>query len=293
MYSAEVFFDYGAFHAERKFDMAKHSSIGCGGTAEIVFYPTTVTELTALLKKLEKDGVPYYVLGNMTNVLPSDNGTERAIVRLRKLNGVVCESGAFAYAGASSKDLLNACKAAGLGGAEFLYGIPCTLGGATFMNAGAGERYIAEIIENVLVYRKGEIKTLSARECEYSYKKSVFMENGDVIIGCLLRLKKTDAETIAKNVDFYADRRRHLPKGKSMGCTFKNPQGACAGDLIERCGLKGLKIGGASISKAHANFIINEGGATARDVRALIEKMKAAVRIKFGIELQEEIRYLD
>lgn len=293
MYTAKKIFDYESFHAERGFDMAKHSSIGCGGMADIVFCPTSVAELVALLSKLEKDGVPYHVLGNMTNVLPSDSGTERAIVRLRKINGVVCEKGAFAYAGANSRDFLNACKAAGLGGAEFLYGIPCTLGGATFMNAGAGERYINEIIESVLVYRKGETKMLSVKECGYSYKKSVFMENGDVIIGCLLRVKKTDAETIAKNVQFYADRRRHLPKGRSMGCTFKNPQGAFAGDLIERCGLKGLKIGGACISKQHANFIINEGSATARDVRALIEKMKGAVRIKFGIELQEEIRYLD
>ena len=293
MYTTKKYFDYEAFHAECGFDLAKHSSIGCGGMADIVFYPTSIAELTELLKKLEKDGIPYYVLGNMSNVLPSDSGTARAIVRLRKINGVVCEKGAFAYAGASSKDLLNACKTAGLGGAEFLYGIPCTIGGAVFMNAGAGERYIAEIIENVLVYRKGEIKTLSVKECGYSYKKSVFMENGDVIIGCLLRLEKTDAETIAKNVQLYAERRRHLPKGRSMGCTFKNPQGAFAGDLIEKCGLKGLKIGGTYISKQHANFIINEGGATAQDVRALIEKMKGAVRIKFGIELQEEIRYLD
>ena len=293
MYSAEVFFDYGAFHAERKFDMAKHSSIGCGGMADIVFYPTSIAELTELLKKLEKDGIPYYVLGNMSNVLPSDSGTARAIVRLRKLNGVVCADGAFAYAGATAAELLRACKRSGLGGAEFLHGIPCTLGGAAFMNAGAGERYIAEILENVLVYRNGETKTLPVKECGYSYKKSIFMENGDVIIGCSLRLQKTDAESIERNVEFYAERRRHLPKGKSMGCTFKNPQGAYAGDLIERCGLKGFKIGGASISKTHANFIINEGGATARDVRALIEKMKGAVRIKFGIELQEEIRYLD
>ena len=293
MYSAEKFFDYGAFHAERGFDMAKHSSIGCGGVADIVFYPTTVTELVALLKKLDGDGVPYHVLGNMTNVLPSDSPTNRAIVRLSKLNDVICDDGVFAYAGASSRALINACKRAGLGGAEFLYGIPCTIGGALFMNAGAGGRYIAEIVKSVLVYRKGERKTLSVQECGYSYKKSVFMENGDVIIGGLFRLENTEIERIEKDLQAFANRRKHLPKGKSMGCTFKNPQGAYAGDLIERCGLKGLKIGGARISTAHANFIINEGGATAQDVRGLIEKMKGAVQIKFGIELQEEIRYLD
>ena len=293
MYTAEFFFDYGAFHAERKFDMSKHSSIGCGGTAEIAFQPTSVAELTALLYKLETDGVPYHVLGNMTNVLPNDMGTGRAVVRLRKLNGVICAGGAFAYAGATPAEILRECKRLGLSGAEFLYGIPCTLGGAAFMNAGAGERYLQEIVQNVLVYRKGETKMLPVQECGYSYKKSIFMENGDVIIGCSLRLEKTDAESIEKKIAFYAERRKHLPTGKSMGCTFKNPQGAYAGDLIERCGLKGFKLGGARISKIHANFIINEGDATARDVRALIEKIKVAVRIKFGIELQEEIRYLD
>lgn len=291
--SVDKFFDYGAFSAERGFDMAKHSSIGCGGLAQIVFYPSTVAELTALLSKLKKDGIPYHVLGNMTNVLPPDSGTERAIVRLRRLNGVACADGAFAYAGATAGELLRACKRSGLSGAEFLHGIPCTLGGALFMNAGAGERYIAEIVESVLVYRNGETKVLSLKECGYSYKKSVFMENDDVLIGCALRLNKTDEVHIERELAFYSGRRKHLPTGRSMGCTFKNPQGASAGDLIERCGLKGFRIGGAKISEIHANFIINEGGATVRDIRALIEKMKDAVRTKFGVELQEEIRYLD
>ena len=284
---------YTAFTSERNFDLAKHSSIGCGGRAEIVFYPKSVAELTALLNKLQADGIAYRVIGNMTNLLPLDGGTQRALVHLKYLNGVFCNNGIFAYAGATSGSFLRACKAANLSGGEFLYGIPCTMGGALYMNAGAGGKYLAEIVESVLVYRKGESRLLTLAECEYAYKSSVFMRNGDVIIGASFRLKPSNGDEIARESARYAQRRAHLPRGKSMGCVFKNPSGVFAGDLIERCGLKGYKIGGAVISEQHANFIINDSGATAKDVCALIEKIKDVVRKQFGIDLQEEIEYLD
>ena len=245
------------------------------------------------MKKFKQDGVSYYVLGNMSNVLPSDAGTERAIVRLRKLNGIFCSNGVFAYAGASSAAFLRACKNAGVSGGEFLYGIPCTIGGALYMNAGANGKYISEIVESVLVCRDGELRLLSLSECNYAYKQSVFMENQDVIVGGSFRLEKASSDEIERKIGYYAQKRAHLPKGKSMGCTFKNPVGAYAGDLIERCGLKGFQIGGAKISETHANFILNENNATSKDVREIIEKIKASVKEKFGVELQEEIRYLD
>lgn len=283
---------YAEFTSEKPFDLARHSTIGCGGSAEIAFCPRSVAELTALLQTLQKDGLEYCVLGNMSNVLPPDEGLQKPVIRMKNLNSIMITDGAFAYAGATSGTLLHALKRERKSGAEFLYGVPCTLGGALFMNAGAAGKYIDEIVESVFVYRNGETKWLGVKDCEYSYKKSVFMENGDVIIGASLKVHKATDEEIASQENYYAARRAHLPKGRSMGCVFKNPEGAFAGDLIERSGLKGLRIGGAKVSEQHANFIINDGNATAGDIKALISLIKNAVKTQYGVMLKEEIRYL-
>ncbi|MFR1554454.1 MAG: UDP-N-acetylenolpyruvoylglucosamine reductase, partial [Coriobacteriales bacterium] len=130
-------------------------------------------------------------------------------------------------------------------------------------------------------------------ECEYSYKHSVFMRDGSVILGASFVLEDADGETVAKKRAEYLEKRRRLPAGRSMGCTFKNPPAETAGKLIEGAGLKGLRVGGAVISTEHANFIINEGGATSADVRALINLIKNAVFARYGVELEEEIRYIE
>lgn len=287
-----TFKDYRDFTSETPFAFSRHSSIGCGGSAKIAFYPRSVAETTALFQKLERDKIPYFVVGNMTNILPADEGTDKAIVCMKSLNGVSVSDSAFVYAGATSGALLSACKRANKSGAEFLSGVPCTLGGALYMNAGAGGAYISEIVESVLVYAGGETRMLSVKDCGYSYKKSAFMENGGVILGASLRLEAADAATIEAREQYYKDRRKHLPKGRSMGCVFKNPEGGFAGDLIERSGLKGLRVGDAKVSEEHANFIINDGNATARDIRALISLIKNAVWSQYGVRLEEEIRYL-
>lgn len=288
------FQDYGAYTKEEQFSFAKNSSIGCGGVAEICFYPQSVAELTSLISQLKKDGVRYYILGNLTNVLPPDDERDFAIIRTKNLNGIaVSGNGAFVYAGANASALLAVCRREGFGGAEFLNGIPCTLGGALYMNAGAGGKYIAEIVENVLVLRDGKTRLLSVADCGYAYKRSVFMENDDVILGGLLRLTKTTADEIERQELFYADRRKHLPKGKSMGCVFKNPSGVFAGALIEKSGLKGMRIGGAKVSEEHANFIINDRYATAGQIRSLITLVKNGVFAQYGVRLEEEIRYLE
>ena len=288
-----LFEKYGTFTQEKPFSFAKNSTIGCGGEAKIAFAPKSVAEFTALLAQLDGDGIPYYVLGNLSNVLPSDECTERAVVLTKGLNGVAfIDGGAFVYAGATVGSFLGGCKRNGKSGAEYLVGIPCTIGGAVFMNAGAAERYICENVESVLVYRKGDKRIIPAKECGFSYKKSAFMENGDVIIGCSLRLHSATEEEIVANERYYLDKRKHLPKGRSMGCVFKNPKGGFAGDLIERSGLKGLRIGGAKISEEHANFIINDRNATSKEIYELITVAKNAVKMQYGVTLEEEIRYL-
>ena len=158
------------------------------------------------------------------------------------------------------------------------------------MNAGVSGQYVADVVESVLVYRNGESRLLSKAECGYAYKKSVFMQNGDVIVGAALSLAKADEREIIERESYYEKRRAHLPKGRSMGCVFKNPEGAYAGDLIEKSGLKGLRVGGAFVSKEHANFIINDGSCSAQDIETLIAIIKNAVLAQYGIALEEEIR---
>lgn len=283
---------YETFSHKTDFSMSKHSTVGCGGNARTVFYPQSVAEAKALLSKLEGDKIPYYVIGNMSNVLPPDEGTETPLVCTANLNGVTVGEGAFVYAGVKSGALLSICKRNQKSGVEFLYGIPCTLGGALFMNAGAGGTYIDEIVESVLVYHKGETKLVSRKDCGYSYKHSVFMKNGAVILGAALKLTDATDEEIEKKESFFKARRAHLPKGKSMGCVFKNPDGFSAGDLIERSGLKGLRMGGAYVSNEHANFIINDKNATEKDIKTLIMLIKNAVLAQYAIWLEEEIRYI-
>ena len=294
MYKKDLFCGYGEYRSETPFDFSKHSSIGCGGSSIIGFFPNSVEELVSLISRLQSEGFSYRVVGNMTNVLPTDRQTETVVVCTKDLNDVhACKSGVYALAGCSSWKLLKKCMEYKRTGLEFLTGIPCSLGGALFMNAGAAGIYLSEFVDSVTVLRSGKLLTLSKEECGYAYKKSVFMQNGDVIVGGKFALQEGDEETIQERTAYFSMRRSHLPKGKSMGCVFKNPKNGFAGEYLEKCGLKGFRIGGARISEEHANFIINDGGATEAEIKMLIALMKNAVFAQYNIVLEEEIRYLD
>lgn len=285
--------EYGEIETEEDFDFSLRSSIGVGGTAKLAFYPKTAEETIRLLDGLEHSGVSYHILGNLTNVLPPET-TDKIVVSTRKLRGVqLRKNGVFAYTGTSSSEFLRFLESVGLTGAEFLAGIPCTIGGAAFMNAGANGRYLSEIVESVLFYSEKRIEVLSLKECDYAYKQSLFMRKKGFILGVNFRLKSLDKANIERERIFYLAKRAHLPKGKSMGCVFKNPTGAVAGKLIEGAGLKGLRVGGACVSKEHANFIINDARAKVCDIKTLISIVKNAVFAQYKIRLEEEIRYLD
>ena len=278
---------------ETPFDYTKYSSIGCGGNALGAFYPNSVEELISLVAEFESKELPFTVLGNLTNVLPPDGESQTAVVSTKRLIGIEeTACGVFALAGVTSGGLLKECKRLRLSGAEFLEGIPCTLGGALYMNAGVSGKYIAEITESVTVLRAGKLVVLEKADCEYAYKSSAFMRSKDVIVGAQLRLQKTTEEAILEKIGYYRAKRAHLPKGKSMGCVFKNPDGMIAGKLIEGAGLKGLRVGGAVVSNVHANFIINDRNATSTQIKTLIVLIKNAVFAQYNIRLEEEIRYL-
>ncbi|MBQ8322354.1 MAG: UDP-N-acetylmuramate dehydrogenase [Clostridia bacterium] len=284
---------YENYEAKKPFTFADHSSIGCGGYARAAFYPKTTEGLSALIGKLEADKVPFYVVGNMTNVLPPDGESRRVFVCMNKLKDIRTKDGVYVSAGVTAGELLHKCKALSKTGAEFLEGIPCTLGGALYMNAGVKGAYIGDITESVTVLKKGRLRVIKRKDCTFSYKHSAFMDDETVIVGANLRLENADKEKIGKKLEEYRARRAHLPKGRSMGCVFKNPEGLFAGELIEGTGLKGFRVGGAKVSETHGNFIINDRGATSAQVRTLIGIVKNAVFAQYKIRLEEEIRILE
>lgn len=274
------------------FDLARRSSIGIGGRAKLALFPKTMGETQRVLSVLKEGRANYCIVGNMTNVLPPDEPYDKVFVCMKELVGAQVGDTTFVLAGTNASRLLKLCRCAKKSGVEFLAGIPCTLGGALYMNAGVSGRYMSDVVQSVTVLREGKIHIVPLEECDYSYKHSVFMENKDVILGAELRLENKSAFDILQTEKQYLERRTHLPKGRSMGCVFKNPHNASAGSLIEQAGLKGARENDAYVAEEHANFIINGGGASERDVRRLIQTIKERVYDKFSISLEEEIVYL-
>lgn len=299
MYNEKELFskDVGQIRYEKNYSFRERSSMGVGGKAKLAFYPKKISELVSLIERLKTLDIPYRVLGNTTNSLPCEGDSKRLAIFTTDMNEV-CMDGefVFALAGATSGAFLDFCEQYGKTGAEFLEGIPATIGGALYMNAGACGKRMDGVLDSVLVYQDGKIRLMKKDECEYSYKHSVFMNDESVILGGRFSLETCDMDDVIKNREYYRDLRKKLPLGKSLGCIFKNPQtgiGKSAGALIEGAGLKGLRRGGAYVSREHANFIINGGSAVTEDILSLINLIKSAVFAQYGVRLEEEIRYLD
>ena len=286
--------DFLRFTYKMPFDFSKHGTIGAGGFSPLALFPENEAQMLEILSLLHQKQLPYCIVGNLSNTLAAD-GAIRRIVVCTKYMKYTRISGKYLYveAGINSGRLLQRCINAGLSGVEFLEGIPCTLGGALYMNAGVNGAHMSDVVESVRVYRDGQVQTLTLQVCEYDYKTSAFMRNNNVILGATLRLTSATPSFVQEQISIYKSRRLHLPKGKSLGCIFKNPKDRLAGQLIDGAGLKGMRIGGAVVSNEHANFIINERNATAQDIRTLIMLIKNAVFAQYKIVLEEEIRYLE
>ena len=276
---------------EADFDFSRHTSIGCGGRAAVAAYPSDAEEAAALLYVLAKERIPHCILGTGSNVLPRDGALECVVVRLSRLSGLYADQEEiFAGAGVTGGRLLAFACGRGIGGFSAFSGIPMSVGGGTAMNAGVRERHFSDVVVRVLCAERGEIHTLSCEECCFGEKTSLFL-SGIPVLGVWLRGTRARPSDIARESCYYRRRRMSLPKGRSMGCTFVNPSDISAGELIERCGLKGARRGGAFVSEKHANFVMNEGGSSS-DVAALIAYIKTEVARRTGIVLREEIRYL-
>ncbi len=274
---------------ERNFSFARRTTIGCGGTAPCCLYPKTSEQAAALICFLKSEKIPFYLLGAGANVLPPDGEFGGVIVKFSFLNEIFAEGELlFAGAGVTGGRLLRFARERGLKGLEPFSGIPMTVGGGCAMNAGVADAHFSDVVERVKAIEEGEILDFSNAQCDFSKKSSVFSK-GIFVTEVCFRLQKADPRKIAEREALYRERRKTLPKGRSMGCVFVNPEVMPAGMLIERCGLKGLRVGGAYVSEAHANFIINEGG-TSKDVSSLIAIVKEEVKRGTGITLREEIR---
>ena len=271
--------------------LARRTTIGCGGKVSCTVSPSDAEEAAELLSFLKKSHLPRAFLGVGANTLPPDEDHDAVLVRSDLLSGIVLDGNTlFAGAGVTGGALLRFAACHEIGGFESFVGIPMSVGGACVMNAGVREKHISDLVVSVLAVRGGRIEQFPLKSCRFGEKTSIFQDGIFVVV--LFRAERSTARLISEKTAAFLQRRASLPKGRSMGCTFVNPVGASAGELIDRCGLKGLKVGGASVSRVHANFIINEGGSSA-DVAALIEKVKGEVLKKTGILLREEIRRLN
>ncbi len=275
--------------AERNFSFARHTTIGCGGTAEVALYPKNAEELVFLLSLLQKYGAPYCFLGAGANVLPFDGHFEGAVIRFSRMDSLEFDGGTvFAGSGVTGGGLLREARKRRLAGLGFLTGIPMTVGGGVVMNAGVAERHLCDVVCRVVGVEKGKIRSFSVRECEFSEKTSLF-QSGIAVTKAVLRASPATAKTCERERDYFREKRKHLPRGRSMGCVFVNPPGYSAGALIDACGFKGMRCGGAVVSDVHANFILSEG-ATSAEISSLIATVREGVFRKTGILLREEIR---
>ena len=276
--------------------LSLRTTLRIGGPARYLADVLDVPALQALLRFAAAERLPVLPLGKGSNLLVPDEGFPGVAFTLKGtfLDVKVRGTEVVAGGGASLMSLAIVTKKAGLSGLENLSGIPSSLGGAIRINAGSYGTEIFDILVSVeLVSRAGEARTLPAAEISHGYRWSALVGKSDIVAGGTLRLAaKSVAEIEARMREVTEKRKTALPKQPNAGSIFKNPPGRFAGKLLEECGLKGRRVGGAEISTVHANVIVNLGGATSKDVKALMEEMKTSVRDRFSIELEPEIQIL-
>ncbi len=288
--------------------LKNHTTFKIGGPAKYFYKAKTEEDLVQAVKAAKKFKLPFFVLGAGSNLLVSDKGYSGMVIKIENYEFRVEEKKnalkIFCGAGVLLSELAFNCLKLGGRGIEWARGVPGTIGGAIFGNAGSFEGSMADIVGSVeaLDLKSLKIKKFKNKDCFFGYRQSVFKKRkGLVIVSAILNIQKGDKKGIEKKMeDFLKEKKEKQPlEFPSAGSVFKNPKNfkvdgfnRSAGWLIEQCGLKGKRIGRAEISKKHANFIINLGNARAKDVRRLIFLVKKEVEKKFKVELKEEIRYL-
>jgi UDP-N-acetylmuramate dehydrogenase len=276
--------------------MSRHTTYRIGGPADMFVVADTLAGLTRAVEILAEEDVEYTVVGKGSNLLVADAGYRGAVVvlgrefRRHSFDGVWLQAGA----GSVLAVLVQDAYRRGLAGLVFAVGIPGTFGGAAAMNAGSKDAWIGELVDSVTLFVAGEgLVRVRGTQVAWAYRSSGLARRGIIVEG-VLKLVEGDADVIRRDMErIFTTRKRSQPLAvPSAGSVFMNPEGDSAGRLIEAAGLKGTRLGGARVSKVHANFIVNDGGATASDVVGLIRKVQMTVRDTNGIELRPEVRFL-
>ena len=283
--------------------MAKHTTFRVGGPAQWFVLVSTIEQLKQIITLCQEQQVPYYVIGNGSDILVSDTGVRGVMIRLvgefelvtlkELVNEGICN--VCAGAGAMLATLALRAGKKGFTGLEFANGIPGTVGGAVLMNAGAyGGEIKDTIVAADVLTKDGEVRRLEKEELALSYRHSIIMESGDIILNAYFTIKVRPKLQIFAVMESYRKARQEKQplEYPSAGSTFKRPQGYFAGKLIQDAGLSGYTVGGAMVSTKHAGFVINAGNATAQDIYQLIQQIKQKVNEKFQVELEPEVRFL-
>ena len=275
--------------------MSKHTSFKIGGTADTYVKVDTLSKLSAILKECKQSDIEYILLGNGSNVLVSDDGIRGVVIRLdgdfRQI-ALVDENTIYCGAGATLAQLCKFALNCGLTGLEFAWGIPGSVGGAVFMNAGAYDGEMKNVVHSVShVSPDGKIGRIEKDDLDFGYRTSVYRKNNMIITGVTLKLEKGNTDDIRNKMDDFMNRRtsKQPLEYPSAGSVFKRPEGNFAGALIQQCGFKGKSVGGAQVSEKHAGFIINKSNATANDVKNLVKEIQNTVAEKTGYNLECEL----
>ena len=277
--------------------MSRHTTFRVGGPADFFVTPKAKEEVRDVIRICKEAGMPYYIIGNGSNLLVSDAGYRGVIVQIYKeMNEVKVEGDLVkAQAGALLSGIAAKALGAELSGFEFASGIPGTIGGACVMNAGAYGGEMKDVLESVTVLTgEGKIIELGRNELELGYRTSVIAKKGYIVLGAVLKLERGDGEKIKTYMDELKEKRvtKQPLEYPSAGSTFKRPEGYFAGKLIQDAGLSGFSVGDAQVSEKHCGFVINRGEATAADVADLIRKVQEQVYEKFQVKLEPEVRML-
>lgn len=276
--------------------MSSHTTFKVGGNATLMVFPTSEDNVSALVKCCNENNIRLLAIGNGSNLLVSDNGVDACVMcfdnNFSQIK-LIDDETIFAESGAS---IMKVCRFAlqnNLSGLEFAFGIPGSCGGAAFMNAGAYGGEMKDVLYKCdHIDKYGNKGFLENEELNLSYRHSAYYDNGSIITGIYLKLKKDKNENIKAKMDDFLQRRKDKQplEYPSAGSTFKRPEGYFAGALIEECNLKGKSVGGAQVSEKHAGFVINKGGATCKDILELCDLCSKTVLCEKGVKLEMEIR---
>ncbi|TLS35244.1 UDP-N-acetylmuramate dehydrogenase [Pseudalkalibacillus caeni] len=288
----------GLGRIRRNEPMAKHTTIRIGGPAELLIEPKDTGSLKKVIELVNESGIKWRAIGRGSNLLVKDTGIDGIVIKLSKgmdhmvLNGNELRVGG----GYSLIKLVTLISKKGLSGFEFAGGIPGSVGGAVFMNAGAHGSDIATILKKALIlFEDGTLKWLTNKEMVFSYRTSILQKKPGIVVEAVFQLKEGDRDKIVGEMQKYKEYRSETQPWTEPCCgsVFRNPLPEHAGHLIERSGLKGYRVGGAKISEKHANFIVNVENASAKDVITIIDFVKETIKNKYGVDMHTEVEIVE